>query len=439
MATENPAVADQTPESAPEAKPAAPKVEIIREAPKRVDPIDSARLENERIAAIRQFAKDKAIDQRQIDNWCESGATLTQVGEDFLKILEARSKAASQPADIGLSKKEVQQYSLLRAINASRTKDWRNAGLELEASKATSARAARDPRSPLSFFVPAEIQRRDLHATSTGSQLVMEDTLIGSFIELLRNESAVLGLGATRLTGLTGNVKIPRQTGATTAYWLGTETTAITESQPSFGQLTLQPKNVAAMCEVSHQMLQQSSISVENLIVQDMARTIALAVDVAAIRGSGSNGEPHGIVGTTGVGSFDTDGTNTYSDVVSAQQDLMAANALNPGCAYLADPTSAALLMGRSRFANTDTPIWDGSLMGGTMAGFPCRASNQMSDNTMLFGWWQSLVIGEWGVLEVAVDDTYNFAQGLSALRAWYTVDIGLRYPAAFTYDSSVA
>ena len=440
--SENTASAADTAEKtaqAEQAKPTTPKVEIVREAPKRVDPIDSARLENERIAAIRKFAEGKAIDQRQIDNWCESGATLTQVGEDFLKILEARSKAASQPADIGLSKKEVQQYSLMRAINASRNNDWRKAGLELEASKATSERAARDPRSPLSFFVPAEIQRRDLLATSTGSQLVMEDTLIGSFIELLRNESAVLGLGATRLTGLTGNVKIPRQTGATSAYWLGTETTAITESQPSFGQVTLQPKSVASLVEVSHQMMQQSAISVENLLVQDMARSIALAVDVAAIRGSGTNGEPHGIVGVTNVGSFDVDGTDTYGDVVSAQEDLMKANALNPSCAYLADPTSAKLLMGRSRFANTDTPIWNGSLMSGTMAGFPCRASNQMSANTMLFGWWQSLIIAEWGVLEVAVDDTYNFAQGLSALRAWYTVDIGLRYPAAFTYDSSVA
>lgn len=439
MATETPAVADQTTDTKATEQQSAPvSIQHVREAA-RPAPIDAAKAENERIERIKAFGATNRVDQRQVDSWIASGADMAAVGSDFLKILEARSQAASQPADIGLSKKEVRQYSLLRAINASRANDWRKAGLELEASKAVSERAARDPRNPLSFFVPAEVQRRDLLATSTGSQLVVEDTLIGSFIELLRNQSAVLDMGATRLTGLTGNIKIPRQTGATTAYWIGTENTAITESMPTFGQILLQPKNVAALVEVSHQMLQQSAISVENLIVNDMARSIALAVDVAAIRGSGANGEPHGIVGTTGVGAFDTDGTSTYSDVVAAQQDLMAANALNPGCAYLADPVSAGLLMGRSRFANTDTPIWDGSLMGGTMAGFPCRASNQMSANTMLFGWWPSLIIAEWGVLEVAVDDTYNFAQGLSALRCWYTVDVGLRHPSAFTYDASVA
>jgi hypothetical protein len=78
-------------------------------------------------------------------------------------------------------------------------------------------------------------------------------------------------------------------------------------------------------------------------------------------------------------------------------------------------------------------------LMGGTMAGFPCRASNQMLANTMLFGWWSSLIIAEWGVLEIAIDDKHDFAKGLSALRAWYTVDVGLRYPTAFTYDATVA
>ena len=433
MADENTAAA----ESPAETK-TVPSVQATREAAKPAS-VDPSVFEGERIKQIKDFANGKAIDQRQVDNWIQSGATLAKVGEDFLKILSDRSQAASQPADIGMTKREVQQFSLLRAIRAQQSGDWKKAGFELEASRAAMDRAGRDPKHANSIFVPAEIQRRDLLANSTGAQLVTENNLIGSFIDLLRNESAVLQMGATRLTGLTGNVKVPRQTGATTAYWLGSEVTSITESTPSFGQITLNPKNVAALVEISHQMMQQSDISVENLVIRDMATTIALAVDVAAIRGSGTDGQPAGIVGTTGVGSFDVDATSTYSDVVSAQQDLMAANALRPGCAYLADPVAAGLLMGRSRFANTDTPIWDGSLMSGNMAGFPARSSNQMSASTLLFGWWASLIIAEWGVLEVAYDPSYNFAQGLAALRTWYTVDVALRYPAAFTYDSTVA
>ena len=105
----------------------------------------------------------------------------------------------------------------------------------------------------------------------------------------------------------------------------------------------------------------------------------------------------------------------------------------------MADPASAALLMARSRFASTDTPIWDGSLLQGTMASFPCRATNQMSANTMLFGWWPSIIVAEWGQLELMVNPYSDFTRGLSAIRAIVRMDTGMRYPAAFSYDATVA
>ena len=185
--------------------------------------------------------------------------------------------------------------------------------------------------------------------------------------------------------------------------------------------------------------MQQSDPSVEQLVMTDLARVLALAADVAALRGSGGSGQPTGITQTSGIGTFDTDSTDPYGDVLDAQTDVAAANALRPGCAYVADPASAALLMKRQRFSSTDTPLWDGSLLQGTMAGFPCRATNQMSANTMIFGWWPSLILAEWGVLELMVNPFSDFTRGLSSIRAWYAMDVALRYPAAFSYDASVA
>jgi HK97 family phage major capsid protein len=289
--------------------------------------------------------------------------------------------------------------------------------------------------------IQARMAKRDMTVAGvSGSQyLVGTENLAGSFIDLLRNDSVVLGLGATRLTGLVGNITIPRMTAGGTAYWLADESTQITESQATIGQVSLSPKNVAALTEISHQLMQQSSPDVEQMVMNDLAQVLALAVDVAALRGSGASGQPQGIVGTSGVGTFDTDGTNTFSDVLDAQVDVMAANALRPGCAYVADPASAALLMGRSRFASTDTPIWNGSLLEGQMAGFPCRATNQMAANTMLFGLWPSIIVAEWGQLELMVNPYSDFTRGLSAVRAWYAMDTAMRYPAAFSYDATVA
>lgn len=408
-----------------------------QEAPK----VDALKLEGDRKKAIQQLCRGNSIDSRVEDHWIKSGASLEHVADELLQILEERGKQSSAPAMLGMEKKEVRRYSVLRAMRATLSKDWSKAGLELDAHKAIMARGGLNPRSDNSFFVPMDVQVRDMTAAgaSGSNYLVSTDNLAGSFIELLRNESVVLSLGATRLTGLQGNVTIPRQTAASTAYWLADENTAITESQPTIGQVTLTPKNVAALTEVSHQLMQQSDPSAEQLVLNDLGRVLALAADVAALRGSGSSGQPQGIVGTSGVGTFDTDATDPYGDVVAAQVDVGAANALRPGCAYVADLTSAKLLMGRQRFSSTDTPVWDGSLLNAMMAGFPARGTNQMSDNTMLFGLWPTLVIGEWGVLELMMNPYSDFTRGLSAIRAWYTMDVAMRYPAAFTYDATVA
>lgn len=402
---------------------------------------DAVAIEQRRKESILKLCRANHIDSRVEAHWVKTGASLDQVSDELLVILEERGKAASTPAMLGMEKKDVRRYSVLKALRAVLSKDWSRAGLELEAHKAIMGRGAINPRSENSFFVPMDVQVRDMTSAgvSGSNYLVGTDNLAGSFVELLRNESVVLALGATRLTGLQGNVTIPRQTAASTAYWLANENTQITESQPTIGQITLAPKNVAALTEISHQLMQQSDPSAEQLVMTDLARVLALAADVAALRGSGGSGQPTGITATSGIGSFDTDSTNTYADILDPQNDVAAANALRPGCAYVADPASAILLMQRQRFSSTDTPLWDGSLLSGTMAGFPCRATNQMNANTMIFGWWPSLIMAEWGVLELMVNPYSDFTRGLSAIRAWYTMDVALRYPAAFSYDSSVA
>lgn len=401
-------------------------------------------IEQGRRNAITNLAKANNLDERMTHHWISSGASLEEVSNDILKVMAERSKSVSTPAMLDMTPKEVKQYSVVRAVRAALSKDWSKAGLELEAHKAVMGRSGAQPRNGNSFFVPMDVQvrsQRDMTVAGvSGSQyLVTTQNQPGSFIDLLRNDSVVLGLGATRLTGLTGNITIPRMTAGGTAYWLGDENTAITESQATLGQVSLTPKNVAALTEITHQLIQQSDPSVEQMVMNDLAQVLALAVDVACLRGSGGSGQPQGIVGTSGVGSFDTDATNTYSDVLDAQADVGAANALRPGCAYVADLASAVLLSGRSRFANTDTPVWNGNLLEATMAGFPAKATNQMSANTMLFGWWPSIIVAEWGMLELAVNPFSDFTRGLSQIRAWYTMDTAMRYPAAFSYDASVA
>jgi HK97 family phage major capsid protein/HK97 family phage prohead protease len=400
-------------------------------------------IEGARVRAIENLCKANKIDDSLRQHWIGSGLSFEQVSEDILQILEKRGQSnPTSVAKTGLSESEAQRYSLLKAVRAVADKNWNDAGFELEQSRAIAKALGRMP-DPNKFFVPFEVQnrpmpaRRDLNAASGAAGGFLVETANTSFIELLRNRSVAYRMGARRLAGLMGNITVPRHTGAATAVWLASETSQITESDQTFGQMALSPKTVGAYTEISRQLLLQSSPDAESLVSADLATVAALAVDVGALRGSGASGQPTGIVNTPGNGSV-TGTTLGYAGVLEFQTDVATANIIPAAGGYVTTPAVAAMMMQRSRFASTDTPLWSGNLWDGQMAGFQAMSTNQMTAATMLFGDWSQLVIGEWGVLEVEVNPYANFQAGIIGVRAMVTVDVGLRYAAAFSLASTI-
>ncbi len=353
-------------------------------------------------------------------------------------------KLASRPlpqptAEVGLSGGEKQRYSVLRALRALVDKDWSNAGFERECHQAILKRAGIAEAPNNGFYVPYEIQQRDLTATTgnAGGYVVATDNLAGSFIDLLRNRAVVAQLGATMMTGLVGNVTIPKQTAAATAYWLTNEATAITESQLTLGQLALSPKNVGAYTELSRQLMLQSSPAADALVMNDLARVLALAIDLAALEGSGASGQPTGISQTAGIGSV-TGTSIDYAKVLEFQTDVAGGNALAANCAYVTTPAVAALLKQRVAFSSTASPLWEGGILDGNLQGFRAVATNSVTAASMVFGDFSQVVIGEWGMLELALNPYANFAAAISGIRAIQTVDIGVRQAGAFSRATSI-
>jgi HK97 family phage major capsid protein len=406
-----------------------------------------AALEKSRQQAIRNLAKTSQCDDRYVDRWIRDGASLERVADDMLEIMKQRgdNQAATY---LDMPKREVGEYSLMRALRAAASKDWSKAGLELEANRELTKRLHRLPKADTAFFVPLDImmrgrsdrQQRDMTSAgvSGSNYLVSTNNQPGNFIELLRNTSVGLRMGVTPLRGLQGNVTIPKMTAGNTGYWLTDENTAITESQPTIGQLSLVPKNVAALTELSHQLMQQSSPDAEQLVMDSIARDIGLAVDVGILRGSGASGQPTGIATTGSIGAF-TGTSLAAAGLLDAQADVAAANALNPGCGYVTTPAVAALLMARPELPSTGTTrMWKGNMREGSIFDMPALSSAQMSSATMLFGWWPSVVLAEWGVLELMTNPFSDFTRGLTAVRGWYTCDVGVRYAGAWSYATTI-
>ena len=412
-------------------QPAAP---VIPAAP--VAPDYTA--ERQRIADIMAIAKRWSPDEALVQRAISEGVPSAQFGRIVLDEVGKRSPVTSAGSpDLGMSPTEVKRYSVLRAINAAATNDWSNAGLEREAHLAIEKRMGASRRNGI--YVPLDVQKRDLTTAgaTTGQRLVATDLRPQDFIELLRSRTRVMALGARMLSGLVGNVSIPKQTGAGTAYWLASESTAITESDQTIGQVTLSPKNVGGYTEISKQLTMQATPDVEMMVMDDLSNVLAIAIDAAAIAGTGASGQPTGITTTAGIGSV-TGTTLGYAGLVEFQTDVAGSNALVDGCAYLTTPAVAGLLKQRQRFASTDTPLWGGSVSDGLIEGYMATSSTIVPAATMIFGDFSQVIIGNWGTLELEVNPYANFAAGIIGVRAWATVDVAIRQAGAFAVASSI-
>jgi HK97 family phage major capsid protein len=396
----------------------------------------TVQLEEDRIAAIRNLSRAFDIPAAIERNWIVSGTDWNKIGTEALAYRETQKNAVQQSqAYIDMPTKDVKRYSMWRALDAVVSGDWSKAGLELEASRAVSSRTGR-ANNRNGFFIPVDVQQRDLTVgtNSAGGYLRATDNI--SFIELLRNRMVAFQMGATRLSGLVGNVTIPKQTAGATAYWLSTEATAITEGNQTFGQLALTPRTVGAYTEISRLLQLQSSPDAEQIIMTDLAKQVAIAADLAVLAGTGTE-QPTGIVGTGSIGGV-TGTSIALAGILEFQSDVASANALSPSCGYVTTPLIASLLMARQRFTSTNTPLWEGNMLDGQMLGFKAMTSMQCPTGDIIFGDFSQVVVGEWGVLELAVNTAANFPAGITGIRAMYTMDVGVRYAGAFSLATSV-
>ena len=372
------------------------------------------------------------------------GMSLSQFRGFILDQLEDKPLDTPWVDDIGLTQRETRQFSITKAIEAKASGDWRNAQFERAVLDETRKHAKRSDSIVLPAEVMREYSKRDvvLGSPSNASNLVQTDVLGGSFIESLIAESVVLDR-TTTLTGLVGDVAIPRMSTATSTAWYG-ETHTLAESAPSFDQVSMSPRTVASFLEISRRTVQQSDPSVEQLLRNDMARQIASAIDAVVIEGGGSN-EPTGILQTNGIGSVAL-GTNgggiTYAAMVDLVKSVDQSNALGGGLAFITNPKVVA--------AMRQTPRQSGGVEGNfilngdnNVLGYPVLSTtNVPSDLTkgtsssvcsaVIFGNLRDVVVGLWSSLEIVVDPHSKLEQGLIRIRALSDVDVGIRRPESF-------
>ena len=332
--------------------------------------------------------------------------------------------------DIGLSDKETRSFSFVKALNylsnQGDAQARRDAAFEIEVGETA---AKQYERSSNGIVIPNEVLRRDLvvGTPTAGGDLVDDVLLAGSFIDLLRNRLSIAQAGATMLTGLQGNVSIPRQTSAATAYWVG-ENASPTESQQAIDQVNMTPKTVGAFVDYSRRLLLQSSIDVEGMVRNDLARVIALEIDRAAIYGTGSSNQPQGLTNVSGIGSETLTSFGTFAEYIAMETDVAAANADAGALRYIINASARGSLKSTEKASNTAQFVYENDQING----YPVIVSNQLANNDALFGDFSMFIMGMWSGLDLTVDPYAGATAGTVRVIALQDIDFAVKQPGAF-------
>ena len=276
--------------------------------------------------------------------------------------------------------------------------------------------------------------KRDLNSADE-ADLFGEDYRGADFIDVLRNASSVMQAGARTLNGLSGDVRIPKKTVAASAAWIATEGGAATESEMTVGNVSMTPKTLGAFTDVTRQLMIQSSMDVEALIRDDLAQAIALAIDLAGLEGSGSSGQPTGILNTSGVNTVTSfaAANPTFAEVVTLETAIAEDNALMGNLAYILPASMYGALKTTEKASGTAQFVVE---PGGTINGYRSIVSNQGTAGNLYFGNFSDLLVGFFGGLDLVVDPYTASTTGTIRVVALQSMDVAVRHAVSFAFGN---
>lgn len=356
----------------------------------------------------------------------------------------------------------TKQYSLLKAIN-EQMRNGQLTGLEKEMHE-EAEQEVRQFGSIGGFGLPSwavQLEKRDLTAgtTTTGGHTIQTD--VGALIPILRPNLVCVNAGAQVLSGLTGNLDLPRNDAKGAAVWEG-ENDANAETTPTFDKLSLSPNRLGAYTQISKQLMVQSTLpSVEAFVRNDLTRAVQEKLDQTLLQGNAGGSDPfNGILNTTGIGAVFAGGaplntTNAngaapiWADVINLYKEVDIDNAALGALSYVSHPSTVAYF---SRTPKQASGV-EGNFIMPTrdeLYGFPMRTTTQLSDITkgsstdlkaIIFGNFNDMIIGQWAGVDIVVDPYSSSKNALVdiVVNTWW--DMVIRHAESFASceDADVA
>lgn len=330
--------------------------------------------------------------------------------------------------DIGLTKKEVQRWSLLKCLRALDSPQSRqaqdDAGFEREVTTAMGAARGRDYQG---FGMPIQRlyesfsdQERNVHldqskreltvgSPASAGLLVDTDFRPQNLIAFLENRLVFSRMGSPIVTELSGNLEFPREIGSNTPTMLA-ESGDATLSDMQVGRITWAPHTVGAATDISRRLLIQSSLDAEAVATRRLLSSVAVEMDSQLLTGDGTGNNMLGLKNITGVNAITFAATNpTYPEVVSLWSATASSNADIGTAGYLTTPPIYGGLLTTDRFTGSGNPVLQ---QDGRINGSDVVYSNQVNANDLYYGFWSQFLIAMFSGLDITRDLTTKSRSG---------------------------
>lgn len=282
-----------------------------------------------------------------------------------------------------------------------------------------------------------------------GKNLVETLLLSGQFIDALVATLVLREqLGAEVLTGLVGNISIPKG-GSITGGWISAEGGNAAKKNPTFGQITAEPHTYGAYVDITRKLLLQSSVNVQAKVLEWLMYACANGLETAAFQGSGTAGQPTGLC--TALTGTAWSNAPTFDKIVDLIAATKIANSYKPSMKFVGNSGVWAKLAKTRDYEvltdGADTPKNVGAIGGSVrlldtatnkVIGRDFVEANLMPNAKLLFGDFTQLTVCLWSGTDIVVDPYANDTNGGLRLVALQDSDILIKRPESFGLATGV-
>lgn len=270
----------------------------------------------------------------------------------------------------------------------------------------------------------------------------IKPTVVGAYVDAIREGAIYEKVGATILNGLTADYKIPVVTKQSLA-WATAENSAAADGGANFAKDTLTPIRLTGYVDVSNRIMLQNGEGAMQAIMRDLGRETANKISDALFASSDVANAIPSIAGTSGVLTFTeaaayAANSSIYSDFVDAEQTLAVGEGLQGKLAYVGSPTLMADLKQSARVSSV-IPAMTNQIMGqASVNGYQTEFTNSSTSATFVFGDFQKLYIGFFGGLSLTIDPYSTLLNDQRRIVVHRHLDSSLVQGAAFVKATSL-